>query len=659
MWTDIIYRGSDQLFQEPEYDDPEHWKIFTSQIAEGLYTDIRRLGKNRDFSDEMSGDFTSLHNTEKSFWYDYASAIPDKFKRLNLFIRPFEDFCRTCIITDKEINTLVQTDLEKYCREMASSASPETVKGKKKGEVPTEQEALRKIFRNWSRFSHELNYLVPVQLKKNGYEIIRHEEAAEINMPMIKKLARTIHAKYLQEMRSQHTSGENNLLNHFFYDPEEFRNQYISDFDHLPDEIKYSNIDNAAHIPTKLLSIGYKIRHVRKGFQPLTLHLNDEEIETMSVVEHIRWSWDKRLNGWSYSNVKDEVKKTHPGLIPYNNLPESEKEKDRELVRLIPSLLHDIDYEAIPVDARKIRHLSYALKPQSIIHKILNETRELNNQIRSLVTLPPEIEEMVRIRNKKIEEAIREVEESYNYAQHIQETFLPADLYVRECFPESFILFKPKDIVSGDFYFFSRLGHLIIFAVADCTGHGIPGALLSTIGYGIIDQAVNEIKLTDPSNILYHLYSRIHIFLRKDTEEKGISDDMDIVLCILDIRTNILTYAGVKNSLYHIKKGELLEYKARNSPEDSNPDGENLFISEKIQLDAGDTIYLCSDGYVDQFGGRQHKKYQSARLKNFLQSIHKYSMPEQSDMLHEEIEQWRDENREDQTDDILIIGIRL
>ena len=379
----------------------------------------------------------------------------------------------------------------------------------------------------------------------------------------------------------------------------------------------------------------------------------------VSISSSLRWSWDKRLNGWTHSDVKDEVNKTHPGLIPYNNLPESEKEKDRELVRLIPSLLHDIDYEAFPLDARRIRHLSYALKPQSIIHKILNETRELNDQIRNLITLPPAIEDMVTIRNKKIEEAIREVEESYNYAQHIQETFLPDDLYVRECFPDSFILFKPKDIVSGDFYFFSRLEHLIIFAVADCTGHGIPGALLSTIGYGILDQAINEIKLTDPSYILFHLYSKIHMFLRNDTEEKGMSDDMDIILCILDIRTNILTYAGVKNPLYHIINGELFEYRAKNSPEDCNVDGECMFSSEKIQLNTGDIIYLCSDGYVDQFGGRHHKKYQSGRLKIFLQSIHEYSMPEQSDLLYEEIEQWRDENHEDQTDDILVIGIRL
>ncbi|TAL62848.1 MAG: hypothetical protein EPN88_12845, partial [Bacteroidetes bacterium] len=424
-------------------------------------------------------------------------------------------------------------------------------------------------------------------------------------------------------------------------------------------EIKYSNIDNAYHIPTKLLSIGYKIRHVQKGFKSVTLHLNEEEIETMAMVEHIRWSWDKRLNGWIYGNVKDNSNKIHPGLIPFEELADSEKEKDRDLVRLIPALLQDIDYEAYPVNPDRIRKLSYAIKPQSSIHRILHETRELNFQIRKLVTLTPDIEEMVGIRNRKIEEAIREVEESYNYAHHIQETFLPDDLYVRECFPDSFVLFKPKDIISGDFYFFSKKGDLIIFAAVDCTGHGIPGALLSTIGYGIIDQAVNEIKLTDPSEILHHLYSKVHRFLRRDTEVTGMSDDMDIVLCIMDNRTNILTYSGVKNPLYIITKGELVEYRAKNLIENCNENGETLFSSEKIQLNMGDTIYLCSDGYTDQFGGKYHKKYQSNRFKSFLQGIQEYSMPEQSDRLYEEIEQWREENNEDQIDDILVIGIRI
>ena len=407
------------------------------------------------------------------------------------------------------------------------------------------------------------------------------------------------------------------------------------------------------------MSIGYKIRQVKKGYKPFALHLNEEEVETMARVEHIRWSWEKRLNGWTFGKAKDDIKKTHPSLIPYDQLIESEKEKDRELVKLIPAFLKDIDYEAYPVSPNRIKKLSYAIKPQSSIHRILDETRELNEHIKRIATLTPEIEDMIRIRNKKIEEAISEVEGSYNYAQHIQETFLPEDLYIRECFPESFVLFKPKDIVSGDFYFFSKREHHIIFAAVDCTGHGIPGALLSTLGYGILDQAVNEIKLTNPSHILHHLYSKIHRYLRNDTDGTGISDDMDIILCILDTRTNILTYSGVKNSLYRITKGELIEYQAQNEADANCEEDGCQFSSTKIQLEISDTLYLGSDGFSDQFGGKHHKKYQTVRLKNFLQNLKGCSMPEQSDRLYEEIEKWREANNEDQTDDILIIGIRI
>jgi serine phosphatase RsbU (regulator of sigma subunit) len=658
MWPDIIYKN-DQSFQEETPGDVMHWQNFTNQIAEGLYTDIRRLNRLMKFSDSIFDDFGILTDSEKLFWHDCAAMIPEKFRKLNLFIRPFEGFCRTCIITENEIESLVQMDLIRYCRDLVLSGLNISKKEAGKDNTRPDKGSLQRLIKDWKRFSRELNYLIPYQLKRRGYEIIRHEEAVEINIPMVKKLARAIHSKYLHELRSRHTGSENDPLNNFFYSRGDSRYQYVGDFDELPDDIKYSNIDNAAHIPTKLLSVGYKIRPVKEGFKPVALHLSEDEIEIMAMIEHVRWSWEKRLNGWTYNIVKDEPNKTHPGLVPYGDLSESEKEKDRELVRLIPSLLKDIDYEAFPVDTRRIRNLSYALKPQSVIHKILNETRELNDHIRKLVTLSPSIEEMVRIRNRKIEEAIKEVEASYHYAQHIQETFLPDDLFVRECFPDSFILFKPKDIVSGDFYFFSKQEDLIIFAVADCTGHGIPGALLSTIGYGILDQAVNEIKLTDASAILFHLYSKIHRFLRNESEESGLSDDMDIVLCILDIRTNILTYSGVKNPLYHITKGNLIEYKAKNSSEEYNLEGEGLLIADSFQLRTGDTIYLCSDGYIDQFGGKNHKKFLAARFKSLLQGISSQSMPEQGDLLFEEIEHWRDENHEDQTDDILVIGIRI
>jgi serine phosphatase RsbU (regulator of sigma subunit) len=328
-------------------------------------------------------------------------------------------------------------------------------------------------------------------------------------------------------------------------------------------------------------------------------------------------------------------------------------------VKLIPALLQDIEYTAYPVISERISNLAYAIKPQSSINKLLNETRMLNDEIREMTLSFPAIEEKVRTINKNIEETISDVQGNYNYARHIQKTFLPGDLYVRECFPDSFILYKPKDIVSGDFYFFSRKEDCIVFAAADCTGHGIPGALLSTIGYGMTDQAVNEIKLKDPSGILHHLFTRLRRFLRRDEEGNRLFDDLDIAVCSLDSGGMILTYSGVGIPVCIIRDGEIIEYKARNSIENCNETGECFFESDCIPVRRGDTLYLFSDGYADQFGGISHKKYQRSKLKEFLQSVSKYPLPEQRDRLYEEIEQWREKNNEDQTDDILVIGIRI
>ncbi len=601
-------------------DTGEFKNQFTEPVAENLHEDILKIFSSKK-NLLRTGNFKKLPASEKKFWYTYAMSIPEKYKNLNLFIRPYKDFCKTPLITDNEIESLTENDYEAYIKYKFCK-----------------DKDCKSLF-------HELNLLIPSVLKKAGYEIIRREELSEINNSLIRKLARSIHSKYLREIKSQNVTSGNNI--------------YTSDFDSLPDEIKNSNIDNASNIPSKLLSIGYKIRPVKKGFKPYALHLDENEVETMAVVEHLRWSWEKRLNGWTFNALRDDLKKTHPGLVPYDKLSESEKNKDRELVKLIPAFLQDIDYEAYPVSPNRIKKLSYAIKPQSSINRILNETRALNEQIRGLVNMTPELEEIISIRNNKIGEAIHEIESSYRYAQHIQETYLPDDFFVRESFPDSFILFKPKDIVSGDFYYFSKQNHLLFFAVADCTGHGIPGALLSTLGYGILDQAINEIKLTEPSHILHHIYSKIHRFLRHDSEGSGIPDDMDIILCSLNTKNNVLNYAGVKNPLYRFSEGTLSAYEAQNSPDISSETCDCNFTSTKIQLRNSDTLYLCSDGYSDQLGGKNHKRYQTSRLKNMLLEIQICSMSEQSDKLYEAIEKWRDQDNDDQTDDILILGIRI
>ena len=629
-WLKIILKpDNEEDFNEANHSSKEK-KTLIDDLPRFLYEDLKRLNHLFTAPCELTKDYPDLDAAEKALWKKSAGDIPAKLKSLNLFIRRYSSFCRTCIITHTEVEKLASLDFEKW----------RLLPGKNENYTwPANFSSLNEKKR---RFFMELNYLLPGLLKKAGFEIIRQEEIAGIDDKMVIRIARAIHARYLHELRRQHSEETG-----------------MTEFDDLPDDVKYSNIDNAWHIPTKLLAIGYRIRKVKKGHKPFALHLDKKEIEIMSGIEHLRWSWDKRLNGWTYGKTKDNLRKSHPGLVPYQELSESEKEKDRELIRMIPAILQDIDYEAYPVNPNKIKKLSYAIKPQSSINRILEETRELNEQIRGMVRIPPEVEKMVSIRNKKIEEAINEIGGSYTYARHIQEAFLPADLYIRECFADSFILYKPKDIVSGDFYFFSKRNGHIIFGAADCTGHGIPGAFLSIIGYGIIDQAVNELKLTEPHLILNHLYSRVHRFLRHQSDDTGIQDDMDIVLCTLNLQNNLLKWAGIGNSLYRISNCEILEYKSNNVINSVKDPGDNSFVSDNLNLKTGDLLYLCSDGFIDQFGGENHKKYSSQRFKNFLLNISSNSMPEQSDMLYEELEHWREANNEDQTDDILVIGIRI
>jgi len=610
---------SDDGFADPA----DFIKYQAKAVAKSLSGDFRRISRLSAYVSPRVRKFADRGKTDKQFWIDYAAGIPQKFMTLGLFLRPFRDFCRTCIITDDEIDALASIDL---------------------GRFPGKSYAADR-----KHFFRELNYLIPASLKKAGYEVIRQEEIAEVSKSLLMKIARAVHARYLHEIMKQ-AGGASGT-----------KKSVVTEFEDLPADILQSNIDNAVHMPTRLLSVGYMIRPVRKGYKARVLHLDEAEVETMAKVEHLRWSWDRRLNGWTYGKVKDAREKRHPSLVPYDELSEIEKEKDRGLVRLTPAILRDIRYEAYPVSPERISKLSYAIKPQSSIHKLLAGTNELSAGISLLAEKSPSIREKLSAIDEKIKLTISEVEGSYNYARHIQEAFLPDDLDIRECFPESFVLFEPKDIVSGDFYLFSRHDGHLIFGLADCTGHGIPAALISTIGYGILDQTVNILKITDPAIALENLYSGIRRFLRKDTVGAGVSDDMTIVLCNFDANSRTLTYAGAGNIIHHVSDGKISGNLSGSISEDHFSDGKYSFITQMLQLKQNDAFYICSDGFADQFGGGNHQRYSRKRLREFLLRISNYPMPEQGDMLYEEFEQWRDEKErdEDQTDDVTIIGIRL
>jgi ligand-binding sensor domain-containing protein/serine phosphatase RsbU (regulator of sigma subunit) len=251
-----------------------------------------------------------------------------------------------------------------------------------------------------------------------------------------------------------------------------------------------------------------------------------------------------------------------------------------------------------------------------------------------------------------IETAHTEIKDSMEYAKRIQSAILPPPRIVKEYLNESFILYKPKDIVAGDFYWMEQREGKTLFAAADCTGHGVPGAMVSVICNGALNRSVREFGLTDPGEVLGKVREIVIQEFEKSDDE--VKDGMDIALCSID--GNKLKYAGAHNPLWLIRNGEIIETKA-----DKQPIGkyDNLkpYQSHSIDLEKGDSIYVFSDGYVDQFGGEKGKKFKAKAFRSLLLSIQDKSMDEQKALIDEAFESWR--GSLEQIDDVCVIGVRM
>ncbi len=290
--------------------------------------------------------------------------------------------------------------------------------------------------------------------------------------------------------------------------------------------------------------------------------------------------------------------------------------------------------------------------------EILEKNKELLQQKEEILTQRDEIE----IQRNDIEHKNKNITASITYAERIQQAILPDEGIVSQLLPESFIFYKPKDIVSGDFYWISdnndNTDQIIYIAAVDCTGHGVPGALMSIMGHSILKQAINEQKLKQPAEIIQFISKEINILLRQKDKNKAVKDGMDIALLAFHKDKMMLEYAGVHNPLYVISKNELSHYKA-----DTFPIGEiftskiKTYTNTQIKISKGDTLYIFSDGFVDQYGGKDRKKYMSKRFKEFLISLQALSLFEQKQRIEEEFYSWKGDY--DQIDDVLIIGVRI
>jgi serine phosphatase RsbU (regulator of sigma subunit) len=252
------------------------------------------------------------------------------------------------------------------------------------------------------------------------------------------------------------------------------------------------------------------------------------------------------------------------------------------------------------------------------------------------------------------EEKTKEIIASITYAERIQRASLPSKALLDKCLHDGFIFFQPKDIVSGDFYWLEEREDATYFAVADCTGHGVPGAILSVLCSNTLSRAINELGISEPAKILDQTVVLLEGFFSKS--EDHVHDGMDIALCRLEKNGNKLQYAGANRPLYFFKNGAFNEIKA-----DRQPIGKyeyrKGFTNHALELEKGDSIYLFSDGIVDQFGGENSKKFTSKRLKELLESIRHQSMDDQKTLLIKELESWRGHN--ESIDDACVLGVRM
>ncbi len=265
-----------------------------------------------------------------------------------------------------------------------------------------------------------------------------------------------------------------------------------------------------------------------------------------------------------------------------------------------------------------------------------------------------EYEGIIILQKENLEVKNKEITDSITYAKRIQTAILPPDSVIRKHLKDHFILYLPKDVVAGDFYWMEHLNDTVLFAAADCTGHGVPGAMVSVVCNNALNRSVREEGLTDPGKILDRAREIIVHEFGKSNED--VKDGMDISLCVLNTKTLELKWAGANNPLWYVRNNELNEIRP-----DKQPIGQYFnarpFTTHSLKMQKDDVLYVITDGYQDQFGGEKGKKYKASNLKQFLTTNHKRSLEEQKTMIKDSFFAWKGKN--EQVDDVCVIGVKI
>jgi serine phosphatase RsbU (regulator of sigma subunit) len=263
----------------------------------------------------------------------------------------------------------------------------------------------------------------------------------------------------------------------------------------------------------------------------------------------------------------------------------------------------------------------------------------------------------IMLQNEEIRRINTSMTDSITYARRIQRAVFPPEQRLHRYFPESFIFNRPKDIVSGDFFWLARKNGKLVVTVSDCTGHGVPGAFMSMLGITLLNDLVNNRDILEADTLLNMLKNEIIQALRQKGKADSANDGMDMVLCVYDPERSILQYSGAFNPLVLVRDQEIQMVKADPMPVGIGAISGREFTRHEVEINKGDVIYLYSDGFEDQFGGEKDKKFSRKRFRNLLLEIHELNMPEQKRTLQRSLEDWM--NGQEQVDDVTVMGIRF
>jgi PAS domain S-box-containing protein len=357
-------------------------------------------------------------------------------------------------------------------------------------------------------------------------------------------------------------------------------------------------------------------------------------------LEYINESFVKR-NGLTKEALVSEYGET---IYELSNNPSI-----REIVNEAVSNKRSVSYESLNTK----KEVGREIWESSTLTPIFDE----NGSLRKIIIIDTDVTERKR-QEQVIIQKNKDITDSISYARKIQHAILPANEAIRAYIHECFVLYMTKDIVSGDFYWFTHLDGASIIAAVDCTGHGVPGAFMSLIGYNVLNRVVNENRVKEPAEILKQLNDGVLAVLHKNESES--KDGMDIAICRIDHDTGIIHYAGAMRPLWIINNGELEEIKADKIPIGTKEKDRNekiAYTTHTIEGRKNARYYIFTDGYADQFGGKKDKKYSTARFRNLLIETSALSFAEQEEALKTAHLEWKGDN--EQIDDILVIGFSI